>query len=155
MNRRELSKALRALLTACALTGTLLVAVSAAQDMSVRISGRVQWIAGGTMIVALDDSPSINVDLSRVAQDQYAGLARGEWAVVIARGLAETTTGTGVTVNSVLVGPTASEGVAQFFDGLAKQQGVSPAELERQFFAAVRPTSRLKRFETPEEVAAV
>jgi len=82
MNRRELSKALRALLTACALTGTLLVAVSAAQDMSVRISGRVQWIAGGTMIVALDDSPSINVDLSRVAQDQYAGLARGEWVVV-------------------------------------------------------------------------
>jgi len=75
--------------------------------------------------------------------------------VAIARGLAETTTGTGVTVNSVLVGPTASEGVAQFFDGLAKQQGVSPAELERQFFAAVRPTSLLKRFETPEEVAAV
>src|SRR2546425_7271797 len=53
-------------------------------------------------------------------------------SVAIARGLAETTTGTGVTVNSVLVGPTASEGVAQFFDGLAKQQGVSPAELERQ-----------------------
>jgi len=75
--------------------------------------------------------------------------------VAIARGLAETTTGTGVTVNSVLVGPTASEGVAQFFDGLAKQQGVPPAELERQFFAAVRPTSLLKRFETPEEVAAV
>src|SRR5437016_13830358 len=46
----------------------------------------------------------------------------GKTAVVIARGLAETTTGTGVTVNSVLVGPTASEGVAQFFDGLAKQQ---------------------------------
>jgi len=82
MNRRELSKTLRALLTACALTGTLLVAVSAAQDMPVRVSGRVQWIAGGTMIVALDDSPSINVDLSRVAQDQYAGLARGEWVVV-------------------------------------------------------------------------
>src|SRR5256885_5078250 len=82
MNRRELSKTLRALLTACALTGTLLVAVSAAQDMPVRVSGRVQWIAGGTMIVALDDSPSINVDLPRVAQDQYAGLARGEWVVV-------------------------------------------------------------------------
>src|SRR5256885_16928414 len=81
MNRRELSKTLRALLTACALTGTLLVAVSAAQDMPVRVSGRVQWIAGGTMIVALDDSPSINVDLSRGAQDQYAGLARGEWVV--------------------------------------------------------------------------
>ena len=82
MNRRELSKTLRALLTACAFTGTLLVAVSAAQDIPVRVYGRVQWIAGGTMVVALDDSPSINVDLSQVAQDQYAGLARGEWVVV-------------------------------------------------------------------------
>ena len=82
MKRRELSKTLRALLTACAFTGTLLVGVSAAQDIPVRVYGRVQWIAGGTMIVALDDSPSINVDLSQVAQDQYAGLARGEWVVV-------------------------------------------------------------------------
>src|SRR5256886_15525427 len=86
MNRRELSKTLRALLTACALTGTLLVAVSAAQDMPVRVSGRVQWIAGGAMIVALGDSPSINVDPSRVGQDQYAGLARGEGGVVSGMG---------------------------------------------------------------------
>src|SRR2546426_77081 len=77
MNRRA-SKALRALLTACALTGTLLDAVSAAQDMPVRASGRVQWIAGGSMIVALNDSPSVNLDQSRLAQDQQAGLARGE-----------------------------------------------------------------------------
>ena len=41
------------------------------------------------------------------------------------------------------------------FDSLAKQQGVPPAELERQFFATVRPTFLLRRFETPEEVAAV
>jgi len=82
MNRRELSKTLRALLTGCALTGTLLVAVSAAEDIAVGVYGRVQWIAGGTMILTLDDSPSINVDLSRVAQDQYAGLAGGEWVVV-------------------------------------------------------------------------
>jgi hypothetical protein len=82
MNRRELSKTLRALLTACAFTGTLLVAVSAAQDIPVRVYGRVQWIAGGTMVVALDDSPSVKVDLAQVAQDQYAGLAQGDRVLV-------------------------------------------------------------------------
>jgi hypothetical protein len=75
--------------------------------------------------------------------------------VAIARGIAEATVGTGVTVNSVLVGPTASEGVTTFIDGVAKQRGLSKAEVEREFFSTVRPTSLLKRFETPEEVAKV
>ena len=75
--------------------------------------------------------------------------------VAIARGLAESIAGTGVTVNSVLVGPTASEGVGGFVDGLAKQHGVTKADIEKQFFIKGRPTSLLKRFETPEEVAAV
>src|SRR5229473_676665 len=75
--------------------------------------------------------------------------------VAVARGLAESLAGTGVTVNSVLAGPTASEGVGDFLEGMAKQQGVTKTEIERQFFATVRPTSLLKRFETPEEVAAV
>jgi len=75
--------------------------------------------------------------------------------VAIARGLAESIAGTGVTVNSVLVGPTASEGVGGFVDSLAKQHGVTKAEIEKQFFIKGRPTSLLKRFETPEEVAAV
>ena len=75
--------------------------------------------------------------------------------VAIARGLAESVAGTGVTVNSILVGPTASEGAGQFVESLAKQQNISTAEVERQFFASARPTSLLKRFETPEEVAAV
>ena len=75
--------------------------------------------------------------------------------VAIARGLAETVAGTGVTVNSILAGPTASEGASQFVESLARQQGVTKAEIERQFFASVRPSSLLKRFETPEEVAAV
>lgn len=75
--------------------------------------------------------------------------------VAIARGLAESVAGTGVTVNSVLPGPTASEGVDDFVEGMAKQQKVAKAEIEKQFFASVRPTSLLKRFETPEEVAAV
>jgi NAD(P)-dependent dehydrogenase (short-subunit alcohol dehydrogenase family) len=75
--------------------------------------------------------------------------------VAVARGIAESVAGTGVTVNSVLVGPTASEGVAGFVDGMAKQQGISSGEVEKQFFSTVRPSSLLKRFETPEEVAAV
>jgi NAD(P)-dependent dehydrogenase (short-subunit alcohol dehydrogenase family) len=75
--------------------------------------------------------------------------------VAIARGLAESLAGTGVTANSILAGPTASEGASQFVADMAKQQKVSVQEIERQFFASARPTSLLKRFETPEEVAAV
>src|SRR5712691_5119397 len=75
--------------------------------------------------------------------------------VAIARGIAESVAGTGVTVNSILAGPTASEGVGGFVEDMAKQQGVTKAEIEKQFFSTVRPTSLLKRFETPEEVAAV
>jgi NAD(P)-dependent dehydrogenase (short-subunit alcohol dehydrogenase family) len=75
--------------------------------------------------------------------------------IAIARGLAESVAGTRITVNSVLVGPTASEGVVTFVEDLAKQQGISKSEFEKTFFASVRPSSLLKRFETPEEVAAV
>jgi NAD(P)-dependent dehydrogenase (short-subunit alcohol dehydrogenase family) len=75
--------------------------------------------------------------------------------VAIARGLAESVAGTGVTVNSILVGPTASEGVETFVEALAKKQNVTKSEFEKQFFASVRPTSLLKRFETPEEIASV
>jgi NAD(P)-dependent dehydrogenase (short-subunit alcohol dehydrogenase family) len=75
--------------------------------------------------------------------------------VAVARGLAESVAGTGVTVNSVLPGPTASEGVGDFLESMAKQQNISTAEIERQFFASTRPTSLLKRFETPEEIASV
>ncbi len=75
--------------------------------------------------------------------------------VSIARGVAQTVAGTGVTVNSVLVGPTASEGVDVFVKDFAAKQGITPQEFEKQFFVNVRPTSLLKRFETPEEVATV
>jgi len=75
--------------------------------------------------------------------------------VAVARGIAEGVAGTGVTVNSILVGPTASEGVANFVTDMAKQRGVTPAQVEKDFFATVRPSSLLKRFETPEEIAAV
>ncbi len=75
--------------------------------------------------------------------------------IAVARGLAETTKGTGVTVNSVLPGPTKSEGVAEFVGKLATANGVDDAAIEREFFTKGRPTSLLQRFATPEEVAAV
>ena len=75
--------------------------------------------------------------------------------VALARGLAETTVGTGVTVNSVLPGPTLSEGVGTFLQQLAKEQGIMVEEVERQFFEKARPSSLLKRFIQPEEVASM
>ena len=73
--------------------------------------------------------------------------------IAIARGLAETTAGTNVTVNSVLPGPTASEGVNDFVESLARDQKVTRQEVENQFFQNMRPTSLLKRMARPEEVA--
>ncbi|HEU4588228.1 MAG TPA: SDR family oxidoreductase [Gemmatimonadales bacterium] len=75
--------------------------------------------------------------------------------LAVARGLAETLTGTGVTVNTVLPGPTASEGVGAFVAQLAKARGVDVATVEREFFATARPSSILQRFATPDEVAAM
>src|SRR5208337_2977099 len=57
--------------------------------------------------------------------------------VALARGLAESVAGTSVTVNSVLPGPTSSEGATSFVQDVARRQGVSIAEIERQFFATV------------------
>jgi len=73
--------------------------------------------------------------------------------LAISRGLAETTTNTGVTVNAVLPGPTASEGVTDFVGKLAQASNQSPADFEKMFFEKIRPTSLLKRFATTEEVA--
>jgi NAD(P)-dependent dehydrogenase (short-subunit alcohol dehydrogenase family) len=75
--------------------------------------------------------------------------------LAVARGLAETLAGTGVTVNSVLPGPTTSEGVGQFVSRMATTRRVDEATVERDFFAHVRPSSILQRFTTPAEVAAM
>jgi NAD(P)-dependent dehydrogenase (short-subunit alcohol dehydrogenase family) len=75
--------------------------------------------------------------------------------LAISRGLAETTAGTGVTVNAVLPGPTASEGVTEFVQQLAKGQGTDVASVEREFFRTARPTSLIQRFATADEVAAL
>jgi NAD(P)-dependent dehydrogenase (short-subunit alcohol dehydrogenase family) len=75
--------------------------------------------------------------------------------IALARGLAETTAGTGVTVNSVLPGPTRSEGIEGFVKDAAKAQGVDEAQIEQDFFKTLRPSSLIKRFATSEEVASL
>ncbi len=75
--------------------------------------------------------------------------------LAVSRGLAETLAGTGVTVNCVLPGPTASEGVGQFVVDLAAARGVDAGTVEREFFETARPSSVLKRFATPDEVASM
>jgi NAD(P)-dependent dehydrogenase (short-subunit alcohol dehydrogenase family) len=75
--------------------------------------------------------------------------------IAVARGIAEAVAGTGITVNSILPGPTKSRGVGDFVDALASEQGKSGAEFEKEFFAHVRPTSLIKRFATTQEVAAM
>lgn len=75
--------------------------------------------------------------------------------VAIARGIAESVPGSGVTVNSILAGPTESEGVGDFVEAMAKQQKRSKEEVEREFFERARPSSLLKRFATVDEVAAM
>ncbi len=84
----------------------------------------------------------------------HYGVAKAAQAA-LARGLAERTRGTRVTVNTVLAGPTRSEGVAAFVEGLAQQRGVPADEVERDFFATARPTSLLQRFAATDEIAAV
>ena len=75
--------------------------------------------------------------------------------IAVSRGLAEAVAGTGITVNSILPGPTRSRGVADFIAEMAKASGKTPQEVEREFFETARPTSLLKRFATAEEVAAM
>jgi NAD(P)-dependent dehydrogenase (short-subunit alcohol dehydrogenase family) len=101
---------------------------------------------GRIVFISSESAIQIPVEMIHYGFTKTAQLA-------ISRGLAESTVGTGVTVNAVLPGPTASEVVSDFVDKLAAQSKQSPAEFEKYFFEKVRPTSLLKRFETPEEVA--
>src|ERR1700682_3279198 len=73
--------------------------------------------------------------------------------VAVARGIAETVTGTRITVNSVLAGPTRSEGVETFIAQMGAQAGITAEQIETDFFKNVRPSSLLKRFATIDEVA--
>ncbi|HUA18975.1 MAG TPA: SDR family oxidoreductase [Bryobacteraceae bacterium] len=75
--------------------------------------------------------------------------------LAIARGLAETTAGTEVTVNTVLPGPTLSEGAELFVEQMARARNTDRAQVEKDFFQIARPSSLLKRFATTQEVAAL
>ncbi|MBE9161129.1 MULTISPECIES: SDR family NAD(P)-dependent oxidoreductase [Microcoleaceae] len=75
--------------------------------------------------------------------------------IALARGLAETTAGSCVTVNTVLPGPTRSEGVETFIEGLAKEQNISAEQVEKEFFTKTRPSSLIQRFASTSEVAAL
>jgi len=75
--------------------------------------------------------------------------------IAVARGLAEAVAGTGITVNSILPGPTRSRGVSDFVESLAASQNKSFEAFEADFFRNVRPTSLIKRFAAPEEVASL
>jgi hypothetical protein len=89
MGRRGCRKTLAVVLTAAALTGTVGADLGTAQENLVRVEGRVQWIAGGTMVVAPygtvvapAGTSAINIDLSRVDQGEYKGLSAGDSVVV-------------------------------------------------------------------------
>lgn len=101
-------------------------------------------------VVFISSESAVNIPVEMI----HYGVTK-TMQVALARGLAETTSGTGVTVNSILAGPTRSEGVEQFIADVAKTKGTAPAEIEKDFFRTVRPSSLLQRFATIEEVAAL
>jgi NAD(P)-dependent dehydrogenase (short-subunit alcohol dehydrogenase family) len=103
---------------------------------------------GRIVFVSSESAVQIPVEMIHYGMTKTAQLA-------VARGLAESTAGSGVTVNSVLPGPTASEGVATFVGQMAESRGVDFATMEREFFAHARPSSLLQRFAMPDEAAAM
>ena len=107
---------------------------------------RANW--GRIIFISSESAVQIPAEMIHYGMTKLAQLA-------VSRGLAEAVAGTGITVNSILPGPTKSRGVVDFVDALAKTSGQSFNEIEKEFFAKVRPTSLLKRFATPEEVASL
>ena len=103
---------------------------------------------GRVVFVSSESAVQIPAEMIHYGMSKTAQLA-------VARGLAESLVGTGVTVNSVLPGPTASEGVGEFVTRLAAERGSDRATVEREFFATARPSSILQRFATPDEVASM
>jgi NAD(P)-dependent dehydrogenase (short-subunit alcohol dehydrogenase family) len=109
--------------------------------MKARGWGRIVFISSESAVQI--PSEMIHYGMTKTAQ------------LAISRGLAETTIGTNVTVNAILPGPTASEGVTTFVEKLAAEQHVDRAAFEAEFFRTARPSSLLRRFEQPEEIAVL
>ncbi|QNH14568.1 SDR family oxidoreductase [Xanthomonas sp. SI] len=108
-------------------------------NMKKRGWGRVVFISSESALAVPKDM--IDYAMTKTAQ------------LTIARGLAEDVGGTGVTVNSVLPGPTNSEVMDGWMQATAQAQGITREEAEQQFLKTMRPTSLLNRFTTTEEVA--
>ncbi len=100
---------------------------------------------GRILFIASESGANIPVDMIPYGVSKAAQMA-------LARGLAESTAGTAVTVNSVLPGPTRSEGVRRFLDQVLGQGG-DRAKMEKEFIAKARPSSLIQRFADTEEVA--
>jgi NAD(P)-dependent dehydrogenase (short-subunit alcohol dehydrogenase family) len=103
---------------------------------------------GRVIFISSESAVQIPVEMIHYGFSKTAQLA-------ISRGLAETTKGTNVTVNSVLPGPTLSEGVTDFVANMGKQKNISTQQVEKEFFENVRPSSLIQRFATSEEVASM
>ena len=101
---------------------------------------------GRVVFISSESGVQIPAEMIHYGMTKTAQLA-------ISRGLAETTAGTGVTVNTVLPGPTASEGANEFVDRMAASSKQTKTEFEAEFFRSVRPSSLLRRFARPDEVA--
>jgi NAD(P)-dependent dehydrogenase (short-subunit alcohol dehydrogenase family) len=106
--------------------------------------------AGWGRIIFISSESAVNIPVEMI----HYGVTK-TMQLALSRGLAETTSGTGVTVNSILAGPTRSEGVEKFIADAAKAKQTTAADVERDFFRAIRPSSILQRFATPDEVAAL
>src|SRR6266576_80595 len=101
-------------------------------------------------IIFISSESAINIPVEMI----HYGVTK-TMQVALGRGLAETTSGTAVTVNSVLAGPTRSEGVEKFIEDMARTKNVAPDDIEKEFFRTARPGSLLQRFATTDEVAAL
>lgn len=107
---------------------------------------RANW--GRIIFISSESAVQIPTEMIHYGMTKTAQLA-------VSRGLAESVAGTGITVNSVLPGPTRSRGVGDFVDGMARSSEKSPQQVEAEFFEHVRPTSLIQRFATPQEVASL
>lgn len=107
---------------------------------------RANW--GRIIFISSESGVQIPAEMIHYGVTKTAQLA-------VSRGLAEAVAGTGITVNSILPGPTKSRGVGDIVDALAKTDGKTFAEFEKEFFEKFRSTSLIERFATPEEVASL
>src|ERR1700757_4280131 len=95
-------------------------------------------VANWGRIIFISSESAINIPVEMI----HYGVTK-TMQLALARGLAETTAATGVTVNSVLAGPTRSEGVEKFVDQIAQSRGLDQSAIEKEFFATIRPSSLL------------